>query len=569
MTSALEPPSSADSGGLREHIDALNARAWAEHGMDPRHALELAREAVRLARADDYAAGLAAGLRTRGVCLLKRSEGEQAGRDLHHALQLFRTLGDPVGEAAVLRWLGHLESRAGNAESALRLRTEALHLERRAGDRVGEADTLLAMGLDHHQLGDYAEALRCGEEARRINEALGDAAGVSACLNNLGNAHYMLGEYDRALEHYRRGLELHQALGGSSPGAMLSNIGSAYQALGRPETALEYFSRAIGALRDAEDHHGEITAQGNLAEVRHILGQHAAALELFGTALSSARGLGYPQLEAALLLHLGEALAAQGEEARAVRALEDAARIGGEVGARQLVVDASRALARLHEAAGNVAEAFRCYKAYRELESEIFGQQADRKIRTVLIKAEVDRARNEAEQLRRRNDELERQIREDALTGVYNRRHLDAVLAAELERARRDGRELAVAMADVDGFKQVNDRFSHAVGDRVLRHVGDILRAGVGPADVVARYGGEEFALVLVETPLEQATARCESLRAAVEAFDWSAVHPGLRVTMSLGVASARGVPSPEPLLAAADARLYAAKRAGRNRVCG
>ncbi|HEX2076632.1 MAG TPA: diguanylate cyclase, partial [Longimicrobium sp.] len=75
-------------------------------------------------------------------------------------------------------------------------------------------------------------------------------------------------------------------------------------------------------------------------------------------------------------------------------------------------------------------------------------------------------------------------------------------------------------------------------------------------------------ALLLVETPLEHASAVCESLRAAVERYDWNAVHPGLRVTLSLGVASGHGAASPESLLAAADARLYDAKRGGRNRVC-
>lgn len=568
MSGAQEFAASATPGGdLREHVDALNVRAWAEHLTDARHALELAHEAWRLAAGDGYLAGQAASLRTRGVCLLKRSELDEARHDLQAALELFRALGDRTGEVAVLRWLGHLRARAGDVGGALRLRAEGLLLAREAGDREGEADTLLAMGLDHHQLGDYAEALRYGEAAREIKEALGDTPGLGACLNNLGNALYMLGEYDRALEHFRLALEFHEAAGANS-GTIQSNMGSTYLALGRPGTALEHFACAVACLRDAEDHHGEVAALANLAEVRHMLGQRAEARELFETALMAARRLGHPYMEAGILRHLGEALAAEGDGTQAMRHLEAAARIAGEIGARQLVVDANRALARIHEDTGNVAEAFRCYKAYRELESEIFGQQADQRIRAVLVKAEVEKARHETELLRRKNDELERQTREDALTGVGNRRHLDAGLAAELERARRDGRELSVAMADVDRFKQVNDRFSHAVGDRVLRQVGTILRAGVRPTDMVARYGGEEFALVMVETPADEAAACCESLRAAVEAFDWDGIHQGLRVTVSIGIAFARGTADPAPLLAAADARLYAAKRGGRNRVC-
>ncbi|MFL5383519.1 MAG: diguanylate cyclase [Longimicrobiaceae bacterium] len=85
--------------------------------------------------------------------------------------------------------------------------------------------------------------------------------------------------------------------------------------------------------------------------------------------------------------------------------------------------------------------------------------------------------------------------------------------------------------------------------------------------DVAGRWGGEEFVLLLVETPPERAAGLCEKLRAAVEAHDWSALAPGLAVTLSLGVAGNGEAADPAALLAAADARLYQAKRAGRNRV--
>jgi len=155
----------------------------------------------------------------------------------------------------------------------------------------------------------------------------------------------------------------------------------------------------------------------------------------------------------------------------------------------------------------------------------------------------------------------------DSLTGLYNQRylirHLRGLLAASPER------EVAVLMLDVDHFKQVNDEYGHAVGDRALRAIGETLRANTRVFDSLARYGGEEFVVVLPGSNPDEAVAAAERLRAAVEAMTFAPV-PGrpYRLTISIGVACGRaGTETPEALLREADVALYAAKRAGRNRV--
>ena len=163
----------------------------------------------------------------------------------------------------------------------------------------------------------------------------------------------------------------------------------------------------------------------------------------------------------------------------------------------------------------------------------------------------------------------ERLSKEDSLTGVGNRRELDRILAHEFERASRNGRPLSVALADLDFFKKINDSWSHAVGDDVLREVAQILRDGCRNIDMVGRYGGEEFVLVLPEADAEIARQICERLRADIESVDWASRTPGLKVTMSFGLATLSAEASYERLLALADKRLYEAKESGRNRVCG
>jgi len=177
-------------------------------------------------------------------------------------------------------------------------------------------------------------------------------------------------------------------------------------------------------------------------------------------------------------------------------------------------------------------------------------------------------------ELRLKTVELERQATHDKLTGLHNRRYADEYLQREIEAARRHGRPLAVALADIDHFKQINDRYSHAVGDEVLRRVARIMADRIRKTDMVARYGGEEFLLCFPDTSAEFAEHICSQIRQAVENADWSTVFETvdspsgpLALTASFGVAAAGNDTRRAKILSEADTRLYMAKRKGRNRV--
>jgi diguanylate cyclase (GGDEF)-like protein len=160
--------------------------------------------------------------------------------------------------------------------------------------------------------------------------------------------------------------------------------------------------------------------------------------------------------------------------------------------------------------------------------------------------------------------ELERLSVTDALTGLYNRRHLVGTLANEVQRSRRLRRTFGVLMADVDHFKQYNDTHGHLAGDAALVKIAEILRKTTRGVDCVARYGGEEFLVMLLETTVTVAgtVGRRIRDRVAAETFE------GGRITVSIGVAE---YPShgdtPEELIASADAAMYQAKTGGRDRV--
>ncbi len=154
----------------------------------------------------------------------------------------------------------------------------------------------------------------------------------------------------------------------------------------------------------------------------------------------------------------------------------------------------------------------------------------------------------------------------DELTGLFNRRHLQNVLAQELARFHRDGQAFSVCLLDIDHFKQINDSRGHEAGDKVLRTLAESIQTSVRSVDCFGRFGGEEFLLILPATSLAGAQQKAERLRQLVEALEFPELGSDLRVTVSIGVAEAGNEPF-DATLRRADTALYVAKKAGRNRV--
>jgi len=155
----------------------------------------------------------------------------------------------------------------------------------------------------------------------------------------------------------------------------------------------------------------------------------------------------------------------------------------------------------------------------------------------------------------------------DELTGSFNRRCIMRMLDDEVARSARSGSPCSVALIDLDHFKRVNDSYGHPTGDEVLRTFAITMFANIRNVDRFGRYGGEEFLLVLPEMPHDGASRAMDRLRAIVADLDWSAFSPGMKVTLSAGVATLKPNETTDSFLARADRALYAAKAQGRNRI--
>lgn len=486
---------------------------------------------------------------------------------------------DPFLRAQALAVLVRCHLTLDEFTEGLGLAREALDQCWRVGDRAGEA-IVRATVARILITSDTADALAEIMTALEVAEASGDLTARMTASATAGTVYYYLEQYDRCFEFCERAAEIARLLGHEvTSGAMIDTMACANMGLaeaarqaGDEAGALAFSALAQGQSREAvaiarrQGHRRyELTALGNLAESLSFCGRADEALALLsGCQIDPARDA--PSIVTHILDTHGSICLADGRPEEAIGHLRGALAVA-ESKASAMV--AAEHLADAYERHGDLRGALDTYKMFHLLSRQVASEAVRRSASIALIRLETAQAKASAElerdraaALRHTNQELLRQSLEDPLTGLANRRHLDGLITAGLSG-------YAILLVDVDHFKRVNDEHSHLVGDRVLRHLAGLLRAACRAEDTVARFGGEEFAVLLAGPDLQLATTTGLRLRSQVAAYDWGAVAPGLAVTVSIGVAVGTESDDPAVVLANADERLYAAKRAGRDRVHG
>ncbi|MCB1432154.1 MAG: GGDEF domain-containing protein [Alphaproteobacteria bacterium] len=237
--------------------------------------------------------------------------------------------------------------------------------------------------------------------------------------------------------------------------------------------------------------------------------------------------------------------------------------LGSQVEAANIFTDAlNRASAQLPD--GLKPEQVRLVISYLMIENE------NMRKRTSDMQINLEQSQRQIEKLKSNLAAAEAQGLTDPLTGLKNRRGFDITLAAEIAGARTAGKPMSLVITDIDHFKSINDRYGHPTGDEVLKWFAKILSANMKGRDTVARYGGEEFAIILPQTSLENAVTLAGQIRQQIETHLWKkpgAPNTMLKITASFGVAQLNDSEGTSGLINRADAKLYASKSGGRNRV--
>jgi diguanylate cyclase (GGDEF)-like protein len=436
----------------------------------------------------------------------------------------------------VLRWMTLAGCETGRFDRALRHANDGYALAQQAGDARQLALSLTALGACFERMGDPWQAERLMHDALREARAAGDAV----CLG----AFYLLRDSDEPTE--------------------------ATAALRR---ALVHGREAHSLVQDFDDPFFSVFVEGNLGEVLLHLGNTHEARSLLDAALQRGLEQGYEAQVWHIRCSICELLLAQGQARDAHMALTGLLTDMAGANPRSTLIRVRHALYRACRMLSLVDEALLHFEAHERLArsrstSQLKAQSSlfVTRVETEQIRLQAERARQEAERERSRAAGFEAAAQSDGLTGLGNRRHLDQRLPQLLQDAREQGLPLALALIDLDFFKQINDRYGHAIGDKVLVEMAQQLRENTRACDVLARIGGEEFLIVFADMNGAQAYEACERLRVRVAGHDWEALAPQLKVTLSIGLAYA----PPYDMVALfdeADRAMYRAKQEGRNRV--
>ena len=534
-----------------------------------------------------------------------------------------------VGVARLRTTLGHLLIRSVQPTRAEReLRAAATDLEA-LGDRPWLARCLGRLALLQMTTGAAEVGLRTGQQAVALALAEGVPGVAVVTLANMGAALLDMGDPLGAIEHLAEALSMADDADRRADVALvLANLAEAFQTVGDLASAERYAELAVVTADQDTAGSARLVGRLVLAGTYQARGEHEAAAAMAAEAeqlcVDTGLAIARPQ---ALLIRMAS-LRALGRPAEAVAAADAVSVATGDepsFGLRSVLrerllanldlgvhdavhTDAAAVLAYAdthsplrsvaHEALAEVARRTDDHQAEAvhlraALEAVRAAHHEETKRRNLAIRsrAEVARAELDAAEHRRRTNQLQRALDaverdradllavdatrthliahleqladEDPLTGLPNRRRM--------ERAVRDAPHYlpaasSFALIDVDHFKQVNDRYGHMVGDRVLARLARMFTKGTRPTDLVGRVGGEEFAVLLADD-VDHTVAALERLRGVVADEQWGDLAPGLLVTVSIGVVPFQPGETLGAALQRADGPLYEAKRAGRNRV--
>lgn len=518
----------------------------------------------------------------------------QANRDGQHhigAAQAEHALADPAISAAqegrARQLLAGHWLRLGEFEESVRNGLLALEHFTATGDLLAQSTVHCALALAFHETALEEPALSHVLGALEAARACGSVTAEFWALSRSSMVHQALGEAERSIQLGRQAIALADTLDDPEAGfAAVNNLGDACLEIARAQRAAG--EDASVALRDGlaltrtavaralEQRHAfyETVARTNLVGYLIELGQYAEARAQAARSKTIATANNYRNLAVNNDAQLAEVARAEGRVDVAC-AMMDAQLADPSVAEdAALKVKLHRELYEMHSAAGRFRQALQHHEELHVLMLELTRQTAGLQSRMLINSLEIEQARHEAqrsqleaEMQRIRAEELDEQANTDPLTRLPNRRALDRQLPEMMSNAIEQREPLCAVMIDMDHFKDVNDRHGHAAGDRVLTTMAGILGDSTRDSDLAVRVGGEEFLLVLGNTDLDQAVQICERLLGEVRGHPWSELTAGLSCTASVGVALLRQGESVSRWLGRADAALYEAKAAGRNRV--
>jgi diguanylate cyclase (GGDEF)-like protein len=539
---------------------------------DVARGLAYSEQALQAARDNGDRASQARALVCRSSFMMLRDGSRHALPDLDRALDVLKGQNEPQLEGELLVMRADLLSLSGDQAQAMLDFQRARAAFRDSGLDHEVEPLLQGMATTYRRMGDYAQAARVLDQSRERLAAKQDWEGLAVNMIQSGFLHVEAGAPDRARD------------------------------------AFEEAIRIATAHDDDADRNGALLG---LAEAQIALDLPQAARATLHEAATRFAAAGDDSSKDMLLLLGGEALAKQGQHAEALKHYDLAQPLMEAGGNLRYLALLHRARSSSEEALDRDQDALASFKRYDALQQELQDKMRLEQGRLLQYEYEIRKRDFENQRLRAERKAQSQQLADlrrirnwqtlamacglllavllaafawrqwrksrrmralalvDSLTGTATRRAFDATAADALAEARRQGVPLSLLALDLDRFKNINDRYGHAAGDRVLAATSRAWTALLRDRDLLARIGGEEFVVVCPDTSMGKARGIAARLLEATEALRFEDIDPALRVGVSIGLAQAGTDDTVAALLARADAALYRAKQGGRGRVVG
>ncbi len=448
----------------------------------------------------------------------------------------------------------------------------------------GVARSLSAVGLAKVYLGVYVEGLENFIEVRNFADRENDQRLKSRVLSHLGFLYLRMEEFTVAQDYLTQSLALMTSEKSLQVEAgLLENLSVVYLNQGDFNQALSYGQESVQQYQAENNPQGESKALNRVGEIYFLMGLADEALAHYHAALEICEETEYKPGAAKSHTLIGEMAFQQGNNTQALHHLVMALEFAEACLNQKRVFEVHLLLSQVYQQEGRYQEALEHYRLYHEIKEAVFDDDIATKIKSLEIIHRLQETQKDRETFRLENVALMREIEErtkvqtelerivtlDPLTELKNRRHFFELVQREMERSQRYSRPLSMIMLDIDHFKMVNDQFGHLVGDKVIVEVSIRILKTLRKVDVACRYGGEEFAILLPETPLDQAMMVANRLWRIISKLPAVSSELKISITASFGVASYEGGGSmtPDTLLDRADQALYIAKNNGRNQV--
>lgn len=507
---------------------------------------------------------------------------EEATRCINTCLEHALLNKQDLLQLRALNYRSQIEIRQANFDQVIRTSNEAILLAKDLYDFEEQAMAHNSMGIAYGSLYAYEESLEALLAGLALKEHL-DEVILYRLNNNASNVYYFLGHYEHALTTLKAATN-YVDIQDNPRTRILSNanFGKIHAKLGNIKQAEDYLCKAKEIVESTPTHSDLLVhVYADLADFYIQQERYDEGVNILGNALNLEPTDQNESQKISLNIDLAKCYIGQKSHHQAISVLGAALQLKTEATPKSKHLEIHKTFSEAFEKLHNYQKSLEHYKYFHDLKDEIHDERSQARMQGMMIKHnterlqdEHDRLANEKElaklrllKLEKDNQKLVEENTRDGLTGAYNRRYLNEKLEEVFKHAKQNHSPLSVVMSDIDFFKQVNDTFSHAIGDEVLKAIARIFMDNTREQDTVARYGGEEFVVIFDRSHKGTAVTIAEKLRVLVEQYPWKEIHPELSITISMGIASGFEFDDYEAMLNNADLHMYSAKRSGKNQV--